>query len=226
MARAKGSPAEVLVSPRGDPAVSYPDALAPGLDGQYLAYADASGIRVVRWETDEEVARLDGPYSKPALDWPRLAYVATGSKKTSLVLSNLSNPATPTKRIVAQLARSNDLGRPSLRFGRLTFHVTGPKISMIRIMRLSVGRTNTFRRSRIALLTNPSLSKSRIVWVEQRGRRSSLMRKAFSRRKVTRLYSMKSRRAGLWTTALQGHTAYVARWSYRSRASAILRVTF
>ena len=46
------------------------------LDGDYLAFADVAGVRVIRWRTGEDIARIKPPASRPALDFPRLVYRA------------------------------------------------------------------------------------------------------------------------------------------------------
>ena len=54
------------------------------LSGEYLAYVDAGGIRVVRWaRRNAGVARGTWSVSRPALDWPNLAFVSAASKRCS-----------------------------------------------------------------------------------------------------------------------------------------------
>ena len=119
-ARQNGS---VVVRP-GSP-ISYPGATAPSLDGGVLAYEDANGIRVVRWRTKGEIIRIDGPVSNPALDWPRLAFWRRVPRGNALVLRNLK---TGTWRRIATY-HTMRVGRPSLRYGRLAWHVTSRKWS-------------------------------------------------------------------------------------------------
>ena len=71
-----GGPPAVVVRPRR-PAGAVRGRALPVADGDLLAYADAAGIRVVNWRTGQEMLRLpapDGTLTKPALDWPLVAY--------------------------------------------------------------------------------------------------------------------------------------------------------
>ena len=71
---------DVVVRPGdGSPDEIFPGVSEPSLDGQYLAVRDAAGISVVDWTTGDEVARVDNPNaSRPALDWPLVAFVRPG----------------------------------------------------------------------------------------------------------------------------------------------------
>ena len=70
---------DVVVRPAGGADVVFPNASQPSLSGEYLAYVDDQGIRVVRWQDGTEIDRIDGAdVSRPALNWPDLAYVRRG----------------------------------------------------------------------------------------------------------------------------------------------------
>jgi hypothetical protein len=64
-----------------------------------------------------------------------------------------------------RVAKSKELGRPSLAGHRLAYHVTGRTGSRIVIANLETGKRRTVRRERRALLTNPSLHGSRLLYV-------------------------------------------------------------
>ena len=83
---------DVVVRPAGGGAITYPNATEPSLSGPFLAYRDAAGIRVVRWADGTEVRRIASPnVSKPALDWPRLAFVRRASPYDRLYVRNLTS---------------------------------------------------------------------------------------------------------------------------------------
>jgi hypothetical protein len=64
-----------------------------------------------------------------------------------------------------RIARSAELGRPSLEGGRMAYHVGGRTGSRIVVADLATGRRATMRRERRALLTNPSLFDGRLLYV-------------------------------------------------------------
>src|SRR5919198_623108 len=216
----------VSVEPTAEPAVLVPDAASPSVDGDLLAYADSGGIQVINWRTGEVVARVDGAVSRPALDWPLLAFIRTDSTYKHLILADFTNPGSPSERGIARTLVQNDLGRPSLGGERLAWHKTTNQASRITVEMLSTGRRVVIVRSRIVLEENPALSARRIVWVEQRPRTSALRMRRFDRRRVHSIYTTSGSSRLLWTTALVGRRAYVVRWSLATRGATLLRVSF
>lgn len=214
-------PAVVVRAP-GQPPVRYEGARAPALDGARLAYVDAAGVRVVSWRDGVELARLDGPLAKPALDWPHLAYVRLGSAGQRLEIVNL---ATGVRRVVTRVGRGADLGRPSVRGGLLAWHRAAGRHSEIRlttVARLGPGRV--VATSVTGLQVNPSLAASRILWVEQAASTSYLRLRAVRGGPVRTLATLRGPRHILWTTALGERRAYVTRWApARGRAQVVSR---
>jgi hypothetical protein len=195
------------------------NASQPALSGQYLAYADAQGIAVVRWRTGEEVARVDNASaSLPALHWPNLAFVRRDAQRRRIVLRNLVT-GTSKRLVSAQL--SADLGRPSLRHGRLAWHVVTRTRSRITVLTLASGRRQTIAVSRIARLTNPSLHYKKIVWVDARFGATRLRQGRVDSRRTKVLATVKGRRVSYWTTSLTGSAAYLTRWTVRTGAADI-----
>jgi hypothetical protein len=64
-----------------------------------------------------------------------------------------------------RIAKSAELGRPSIDGGRLAYHVPGRNGSRIVIADIATGKRTTVRRERRALLTNPSLAGGRLLYV-------------------------------------------------------------
>lgn len=181
----------------------------PALNGSILAYAAADGVRVVRWGSGEELTRVAGA-TKPALDWPWLAYrldVFDGSKE--LWLTNLSTGAVT---FVTRAGSRADLGRPSIAAGRVAWHVASERGSLIGLYTIATGARRVLVRSKIALLSNPSLSATRVVWVDQRQARSSLRGRLLDDSRATTLAAAATRDEAFWTTALWGRSAYVTHW--------------
>ena len=211
----------VVVRPAGAPDVVYPDASQPALSGEYLAYLDDQGIRVIRWQDGTEVTRIAGTdVSRPALHWPNLAFVRRGSESRRLIVRDLVSGQ--TKRPVNVPLRV-DLGRPSLRHGRLAWHTVSRRESRIVVLTLSSGARRTIARTEIGRLGNPSLHRARVIWVDARSgvtylRKASLTSKA--RRNLARI---RGRSASYWTTSLGGNTAYMTRWTIASGAASIYR---
>lgn len=212
--------------PDPDPPGTFSPANSPSLSGDYLAYEDAEGIKVVDWRNDTPVEQLDGPYSRPALAWPLLAYIKDDGAYERLILADLSSPGNPTERRIASVRPAADLGRPALRGGRLAWHRILHGGSSINVLNLATNERNVIKRTDIWMESNPSVTAQRIVWVEHRPRGSYLRMKWFGSKRTKTLMHVNGRRTLLWTTALTGHTAYVTKWTPSTRKSVVLRVNF
>jgi len=216
----------ILIQPSGESDVVIPNASSPALDGDLLAYVGSAGISVIDWRTGASIAHVDGQVSKPALEWPRLAFIRTDSSYERLIVADFTDPAAPTERQIALSAVENELGRPSLSGGRIAWHKVTNRESRVFVERLNTGVRTLIARSRIALEANPSLTPLRVVWVEERSKSAALRRRRFDRPGVRTIYLTTGRTRLLWTTALTGRTAYVTRWSQITGASTLVRVTF
>jgi hypothetical protein len=216
----------VLVEPHGEAPIAVPGGAAPSVDGDLLAYDDAQGVKVINWRTRDLVVRINGEVAKPALDWPLLAYVRTDSSYKRLVLADYTDPASPTEREIVRISAANDLGRPSLRAGRIAWHKVSAGSSRIYAQVLANGRRTLIARSAVVVLANPSITASRIVWVRQGADSCSLRTRRWDSRAEKRIYRTTRTTRLLSTTALTGRTAYVTRWSLTTRASTLVRVNF
>jgi hypothetical protein len=119
-----------------------------------------------------------------------------------------------------------DLGRPALRSGRLAWHRIVQGGSSINVLNLATNRRTTIRKTTIWMEANPSVSSTRIVWVERRPQGSYLRMKRFGSKRTRTLMHVHGRKTFLWTTALAGRSAYVTRWTPSTRKSVVLRVNF
>jgi cytochrome c biogenesis protein CcdA len=214
---------DVLIEPPGEPAILIPRAETPSLDGDLVAYEDSLGIRVLNWRDDQEVARISGAVSRPALDWPRVAYRLVTPTEERIVLEDLE---AGTQVVVARAALADELGRPSLRGDRLAWHRAGPTGSRIFLYTLSTARRAVVAKSKIVLLAHPSVTSSRIVWVEQRSGLTMLRKRWITGRTVSTLWSLRTRTRTFWTTALEGRRAIVTRWRPATGGAALFRVDF
>jgi hypothetical protein len=213
----------VVVEPGGEPPVAFDGVRQPYLDGELVALKDPDGIRVSNWRTEEVVARVAGTVSRPALDWPLLAFVRDDGQWKQLVLRDL---AAGTERVAARLVRTNDIGRPSLAYGRLSWHVVTRSQTRIVVLNLASWKRRIVARSRIAVLMHPALSAGRVLWIDQRSRVGFVRMLALSgRRGRTRtLWTANRRGRFFWTTALSRRTAYVTRWSPATGESTLMRL--
>jgi hypothetical protein len=226
-ARMDSGTIKVLVNPPDpDPTDTISPANAPALDGDYLAYQDGAGIKVIDWRNDSPVTQLDGPYSHPALDWPLLAYIRDDGAHERLILADLSNPGHPTQRTIASVRPAADLGRPALRGGRLAWHRVVHGGSAIYVLNLANDQRRAVKRTNIWMEANPSVTAQRIVWVEHRPGGSYLRLKWFGSKRTKTLMHLNGRKTFLWTTALSGRTAYVTKWTPSTQKSVVLRVNF
>lgn len=211
----------VVVLPSAGGALQYPEAESPSLDGELLAYQNAAGIRIVRWATGEEVARVDGATSKPALDWPWLAYRREVPDRTLLELKDLT---TGEVRRLGSVPGGADLGRPSIAAGRVAWHAAGSRGSRILLYEIANGDKQVVMATTIALLSNPSLSSTRILWIKQRQGISSAYVRKLRRTRIRLLARVSSQRTFYWTTDLYGLTAYVTRWTVAGGVARIRRI--
>jgi hypothetical protein len=218
---------KVLVAPPApDPTDIVSPANAPALDGDYLAYDDDEGIKVIDWRNHSLVRELDGPYSHPALDYPRLAYIRDDGAHERLVLAKDISKPNLDERVIASVRAAADLGRPALRGGRLAWHRIVRGGSAIYVLNLATNDRSAIRRTNVWMEANPSVTSRRIVWVEHRPKASYLRMKSFGSKRTKTLMHVNGRKTLLWTTALTGRTAYVTKWTPASRKSAVLRVNF
>src|SRR5262245_21311473 len=195
---------DVVVHPSSGPDVRYDNASEPALSDEYLAYVDAQGIRVVLWGAGNEVARIpEGNASYPALDWPNLAYVTRGSNGRRLIVRNLVNGQ--TKRPV-RVPLNVDLGRPSLRQGRIACHRVPRRQSRIVVLTLATGARRTIARTEIGRLTNPSLNQGAVIWVDARSGVTYLRKASLTSKRRRILERLRGRSASYWTTSLAGNT--------------------
>jgi hypothetical protein len=216
----------VLLQPDGETPIAVPGGAAPSVDGDFLAYSDAQGVKVIDWRTGDLVARVDGEVAKPALDWPLLAFVRTDSTYKRLVVADYTDPSSPTEREITHVYRVNDLGRPSLAAGRIAWHRVTAGSSTIYAQALATGRRTVIARSSVAVLANPSITRTRIIWVTQGSRSCGLRMRRWDSRAERKIYGTSGSARLLWTTALTGRTAYVTRWSLSTRSSTLVRVNF
>jgi hypothetical protein len=187
----------------------FPGARGPSLDESFLAYEDEAGVRVVRWRSGAQVARIEGA-TRPALDWPWLAYridAFDGAKE--LWLRNLTTGST---LLLTKGGARSDIGRPSVAAGRVAWHLAGERGSSIFVYEIENGARRPVARSRIALLSHPSLTDSRITWVDQRMGSSYLRLRRLAGGPLVTLAVSRDRAEEFWTTALAGRAAYVTRW--------------
>jgi hypothetical protein len=198
------------------------DAGEPSLSGRYVAYVDGGGVTVYDWQGGTEVDSIPG-VSHPALAWPLLAYVRVGSTSRAIVVRNL---LTGDGRARVRVKRSIDLGRPSLRGGRLAWHTASRRRSRIYVKTLATGARRVVAGSRISLLANPSLAGSRVVWVEQRSGRSYLKLGSVRNRNVRTLERLRGRKRTYWTTAMSAGSVYATRWWPATGRASVLRTRY
>lgn len=155
--------ASVVVRTNTGEFFSFPGGTTPSISGDFLAYADPGGIRIVRWRTGEQVGRIDGAANRPALSGLRLAYVLRTATSRRLVVREL---ATGRVRIIARVPVGMDLGRPSLWGADVVWHeVDG---ASHRILRHTVGsrRVSVLAQSSRRLeLRDPVIGHGRVAWI-------------------------------------------------------------
>ena len=203
--------------------IVFPGGRSPSLSDRFLAYEAAEGVQVVRWRTGAVAYRVPGAF-KPALDWPWLAYRTDAFDGTrELWLRNLSTGST---RLLTTADARREIGRPSIAAGRVAWHVAGEQGSSIVVYNTDLATRRVLARSKIALLSNPALSDSRVIWVDQRMGRTTLRLRRLDVRRVITLAASHDRDQVFWTTALGGRNAYATRWFIAAGISELERFRF
>jgi hypothetical protein len=212
--------AQVIVRPPGAPPIPFAGS-SPSLHGGLLAYEEGPDVRIVRWATGEEVARMPDA-SKPQLRWPWLAFRRDmdGGRK----YLRLKNMTTGQARLVARVGPKADLGRPALHRGRLAWHTAGPKGSRVFLYGLDSRRKRIVVQTKIALLANPALGGPHIAWTEQRRTGSKLFVKRIGTKRIRQIARTKQGNRVFWTTALDNDFAYVTRWFVPERTARINKI--
>jgi hypothetical protein len=202
---------------------SFSGARTPSLDGGLVAYGDAAGVRVVEWASGSERARLPGNVSRPALDWPWLAYRVDNADGTSEIrLRNLQGNET---RSLTKFGSRVDLGRPALAAGRVAWQVVSERASRIVLYTIATRARISVAKSRVALVAHPALTSSRILWVEHRSGVSRIKRRRIASTRAYTLVGLSSRSASMWTTALGGGSVYYTRWAVATGAAKLYKFT-
>ena len=196
----------------------YPDAAAPAIDGDLLAYVDEAGIQIVRWKTRQLVQTIRANATAVALQWPLVAFRREDPTRRRLILRNLS---TGRIRLVATVMPATDLGRPSLKNGRLVWHVASRAGSRVNLLTLSSGARRVLARTDIGLLRNPSVYRTRVAWVDERAGVAAIKVRSVSGGRVRIVARLRSRDLGYWSTAMATNRIYATRWSLKTRTATI-----
>lgn len=221
---AAGGGTAVVVQAPGRRAARFPGGRRPALDRGLLAYADDDGIRVVRWQPGEEVARIPGRVESPAIRWPHVAYVRRAARGARLEVMDMR---TRVRRVIAAVGRGIDLGRPALRDGWIAWHVAAGRDSRVLVRPLARGgRAIVVARSATSVHVNPSLHNGHIAWVVSSGERSDLLMRRIRGRRVVTLATIRGPDRILWTTALGPRGAHVTRWALAGGRATVLRRAF
>jgi hypothetical protein len=108
----------------------------------------------------------------------------------------------------------------------VAWHRANTAGSRVLVRTISTGRRVIVAKSEIALLANPAITSSRIVWVDLRSGSANLRMRSLTGTRVSTLWSFRSRARAFWTTALAGRSAFVTRWSVTTGAATLYRVNF
>jgi len=221
----RGPGAGVVVAPPGLPRFAVPGATGAALDGDLLAFRDSTGIGVIDWRTGQPAARLDDATAdRPALDWPWLAFrrqQPNGAQ--ALVLRDLT---TGGERIVTVVRPGDDLSRPALGAGFLSWSATTRSGSVVRILQVPWGVSTRVRTSRSLVLGAPAISTRSVGWIERDVAGSSLVVQALAdarRRTILRLAGGTRTLVGL---TLEGRGAWASYWDVRRRFTRIVRIGY
>jgi hypothetical protein len=88
------------------------------------------------------------------------------------------------------------------------------------------GSKRVVARSKVALLSNPSLYRSRIMWTEERSGVKYVRLGWVAAGQRRSLERMRTRTRAYWTTTLGSGRAYWTRWTLGSGAASIYRANY
>jgi hypothetical protein len=178
-------------------------------------------VRIVRWSDGTPVASVPNA-ARPALEWPLLAFIRREGGYKRIIVRNVVKGG---HRVHVSVGTSAQLGRPSLRNGRLAWHTVTRSQSSV-LWKPLKGSKRVVARSKIALLTNPSLYRSRIVWTEARSGVSYVRLGWVGAGQRRSLERMRTRARGYWTTTIGAGRAYWTRFTLATGAAAVYRGTY
>lgn len=193
----------------------------PALSGDLVAYTDSGGIRVVRWATGEEILRVDGSVSRPALSGGRLAYVRATATRHRLELRELASGRT---RVIKRTPLGTDLGRPSLSGNALAWHETDGGSHRILLYAIGRGRVTTVAQSsRNLQLRDPVVGFRRVAWIVSRAETTAIWVRSPNGR--TRQVAVVNGPAYTFGTMAMGQRRLLAaRWGLLTGRATILNV--
>lgn len=161
----------------------FPGGRWPAIYRGRLAYVDAAGIRVVNWKTGQQVRRLRGRFTKPALYYAWLGFIQESPYANRLRVLHLG---TGRVRNLYRTSRYTEIGRPSIAGNTIAWHVTdggGHAIFKRNILR---SRSVVFlQRVRRYLVRDPVLGWGRTAWIDNDAEVSSIwVRNSSGRSKI------------------------------------------
>jgi hypothetical protein len=137
-----------------------------------------------------------------------------------LVVRNL---VSGQRLLPARTRLNRDLGRPSLRDGRLAWHVISRTGSKIFVRTLATRDRRVIASTKIGRLSNPSLNRTRIVWVDARSGGTYLRQGRIGRRGTRVIAKIRRRSASYWTTSISAYATYFTRWTVSTGGAVIVR---
>jgi hypothetical protein len=219
--RAPGGATTVVVRPARGGSIAVPGASQPSLRGPYLAYRDPGGVTVVRWRTMQVVRRLAGTWSKPAIEFPYLVAVRSFGERQRMISIDLR---TGLQRVLDGLTTGDDLGRPSIDRGQVAWHKTTRTSSRLMMGNVHNGHVRVLLLSRFRLLTNPSLRRGILIWIEQTLGISRVREQRLASRRPSRVRAKVRSPRLFWTTAIGAGKVFFTRWNTNTGEASIVRL--
>ena len=219
--RAPGGATTVVVRPARGGSIAVPGASQPSLRGPYLAYRDPGGVTVVRWRTMQVVRRLAGAWSKPAIEFPYLVAVRSFGERQRMISIDLR---TGLQRVLDGLTTGDDLGRPSIDRGQVAWHKTTRTSSRLMMGNVHNGHVRVLLLSRFRLLTNPSLRRGILIWIEQTLGISRVREQRLASRRPSRVRAKVRSPRLFWTTAIGAGKVFFTRWNTNTGEASIVRL--
>jgi hypothetical protein len=183
----------------------------PAVGGPYVAVIDGSDVVLLDRAGLAEVARIPVAGADAlAVSGNWLVYRRREEGRDVLEAQRITDPFDPgAPQRITSAASPNQVGRPSLDDHVVVWATAQRDESRVWKRDLEAGKNKVVTGSRFALLSNPALDGGRLVYVRATERREQLIARSAGKRGGGHPIHRFNGQGYLWSTDLEGGTAYV-----------------
>lgn len=196
----------------------------PAIGGSYAAVVEGQRIAILDRETLEEIGRIGARGADAlALSSEFLAWRSHTGGKDRIQVVSIANPEQPGRpRVLAKARKPAQVGRPSLAGGLLVYAKANARKNMLIKARLRArkggsgnrspgvkARKRRIRASRTEGLSNPSVRKGRLAYVQTTAKKQRVRLAGLGGGKGRTLYKRRTGRGFIWSLALDRERVFI-----------------